>query len=315
MQVINYRYPDNINLSGSTAVALGFFDGVHSGHRRLIELLVREAKKNGLLPCVMTFTENLLLSKNKSTLIYNTEDKLRIFEELGIEITFLVDFSSISDLSADEFVREVLVKSFLTSLAISGYNFRFGKRASGNADTLTSLMREYGGEAIILEEQIMLGSPISSTRIRELINKGEVDEAGKLLGTPYFIHGVVERGLGLGKAYGFPTVNIPINDNSPLRSGVYRTAVKIGNKLYTGITNVGTCPTIETRAVHAETMIADFDEDIYGEEIYVYFLGYLREERKFGSVAELREQIYADKERAIKENGDLLWLATGLSLQ
>ena len=315
MKVINYRFPQKTNSIHRTAVALGFFDGMHVGHRELIALLVKRSHELGLIPCVMTFTQNLSESKKVQSLLYNTEDKLKIFESLGVEMVFLTDFDSISSLSASEFISEVLIDAFGAELALSGYNFRFGKGASANASDLVSLMRNSGKNAEVLEEQSMLGAPISATRIRGLMHNLCLDEANKLLGTPYFIRGVVERGLGLGKAYGFPTVNIPISDSSPLTVGVYRTAVRIGNKLYTGITNVGTCPTIEERAVHAETLIADFDKEIYGEEIYVYFLGYIRDERKFDTVEQLRDQIYKDKEIAIKENGDLSWLETGLSLQ
>lgn len=315
MEVINYPFPKKPNSIHHTAVALGFFDGVHVGHRELIELLVKRSHELGLIPCVMTFTENLSISKKVQSLLYNTEDKLKIFESLGVEKVFLTDFNSISSLSASEFISNVLIDNFGAELALSGYNFRFGKGASASASDLVSLMKNSGKNAEVLKEQSMLGAPISATRIRELMHDLRLDEANKLLGTPYFVHGIVERGLGLGKAYGFPTVNIPISGNSPLVNGVYRTAVRIGNKLYTGITNIGTCPTVEERAVHAETLIADFDKEIYGEEIYVYFLGYIRNEQKFDTVEQLRDQIYTDKEIAIKENGDLSWLETGLSLQ
>ena len=178
---------------------------------------------------------------------------------------------------------------------------------------LVELMCVYGKRAIILSEQKINGKPLSATIIRGLIFDGHLDEATKMLGIPYSITGTVEKGLGLGKAYGFPTVNLPLRDTSPLAVGVYRTAVLVDGKLYTGITNVGKCPTIAEREVHAETLIADFDGDLYGKEIRIFFLGFLRPEKKFNSIDELRDQIYFDRDISIKENGDLKWLETGLN--
>ena len=134
-----------------------------------------------------------------------------------------------------------------------------------------------------------------------------------MLGLPYAIEGEVERGLGLGKAYGFPTVNLPLRRTSPLSTGVYRTAVIIDGRAYTGVTNVGSCPTVSEREIHTETLIADFEGDLYGKTVRIYFLGYLREEKRFDSIEELRDRIYLDKDIAKKENGDLLWLETGLN--
>lgn len=312
MNIINYKYPENAGLK-NTAVALGYFDGVHVGHRELLSLLVNEAKKRKLKPYVITFADLISKTKKMQSVIYNTEEKIKIFESLGIEGVIVIDFPSISHLSPESFVFDVLIDSFGSKLAISGYNFRFGKGACADASALVELMNSKGRDALILDEQKIDGNPISSTLIRELIYDKRLDEAAKLLGTPYFIEGRVEKGLGLGSVYGFPTVNIPIRDDSPLTVGVYRTAVKIGENLYTGITNVGSCPTIKEREIHTETLIADFSGNIYGESIRIYFLGYLRPEKRFESVDLLKAQIDIDKEISTKENGDLKWLENGLN--
>ena len=312
MNIINYKYPSDTTLSG-IAVALGYFDGVHVGHRELIALLVSEAKKRGLSPYVLTFADSISKTKNNQSTLYTAEEKIRIFESLGAEGVIVTDFSSVSELSPERFVSEVLVKALGTELAISGYNFRFGKGASADSQRLSELMRGLGKDAVILDEQRIDGKPISATAIRQLIYDKRLDEATRMLGVPYSIEGKVEKGLGLGKAYGFPTVNIPLREDSPLSTGVYRTAVKIGKKLYTGITNIGKCPTVKEREVHSETLIADFDGDIYGENIRIYFLGYLRPDKRFDSIEELREQIYIDKEKSLRENGELTWLEIGLN--
>ena len=312
MDIKSYRYPEKLNI-GKCAVALGYFDGVHIGHRELISLLVREAKAEGLKSYVLTFEDNLAKTKKTQSIIYNTEEKLRIFESLGVDGVIVADFSSISGLSPESFVFDVLIDSLGVELAISGYNFRFGKFAAADSSRLIELMEDKGKRALVLSERRVDGEPLSATVIRELIGKKRLDEATKMLGIPYYVEGTVERGLGLGTGFGFPTVNIPIRETSPLASGVYRTAVKIGDRLYTGVTNVGSCPTVKEREIHTETLIADFDGNLYGQNIKIYFLGYLREERLFDSVDELRDQIYFDRNRSIEENGDLTWLATGLN--
>ena len=312
MNIINYKHPQTTGLK-NTAVALGYFDGVHVGHRELISLMVREARVKGLSPYIITFADSLSKTKKTQSIIYNIDEKIKIFESLGVDGVVVIDFMSIASISPESFVFDVLVNSLGAELAVSGYNFRFGKGASADSTKLTELMEDAGKRAIIISEQKVDRKPLSTTIIRQLMAEKKLDEATRMLGVPYSIEGKVEKGLGLGKSYGFPTINIPMRENSPLAVGVYRTAVKIGKKLYTGITNVGTCPTIKEREIHAETLIADFDGNLYGESIQIYFLGYLRPEKRFDSVELLKTQIDFDKDRSIKENGDLKWLENGLN--
>ena len=313
MDIKSYRYPEKLNI-GRCAIALGYFDGVHVGHRELISLLVQEARSQGLKAYVLTFEDNISKTKKTQSIIYNTSEKAGIFNSLGVDGVIVADFNSISSLSAEKFVDEVLIDTLDAEIAICGFNFRFGHGASADSSDLVRLMEGHGRSAIVLREQKFDGKPLSSTVIRELISQKRLDKATRMLGIPYFIEGVVEKGLGLGKVYGFPTVNTPVRESSPLSPGVYRTAVEIGKKLYTGVTNVGSCPTIEKRKIHAETLIAGFSGDLYGQTVRIYFLGFLRDERLFGTIDELREQIYTDKDKSIAENGDLKWLATGLNL-
>ena len=314
MDVRTYSYPEKLNITGS-AVALGYFDGVHVGHRELISLLVREAKAKKLKPYVFTFVDDLAKTKKTQSIIYNTEEKLKIFASLGVEGVVIANFSTISGLTPEAFVKEVLIDALGAELAISGYNFRFGKFAAAGSSELIELMEAFGKRALVLSEQKIDGKILSATVIRQLISEKKLDEATKMLGAPYCLEGTVEKGLGLGKVYGFPTVNLPLRSTAPLTTGVYRTAVKIGEKLYTGITNVGSCPTVCEREIHTETLIADFAGDLYGKTISIYFLGFLREEKRFDSVEALREQIYLDRDKSIEENGDLKWLEIGLNSQ
>ena len=224
MKRIYYKHPLEIDVLCNTAVALGLFDGVHIGHRALISDTVEIARERGLIPAVFTFGEGGEL-KSGASRIYDEGERLKIFEQLGIEIAVIADFSSVASLSPGEFVRDILISRMRASLALAGENFRFGYRASGCGDDLVSLMRDAGGDAVIHSiESYDLGegkSAVSSTRIRTLLSVGDVGGAALLLGSPYKLRSVVSRGMGIGRTYGYPTVNTPLREDNPLRSGVY----------------------------------------------------------------------------------------------
>ena len=298
MKIINY--PKESALLPPLAMALGFFDGVHRGHRELIARTVDAARERGLASAVFTFPADSVGLKSGTLRLYNTEQKLALLESLGVEYVILADFASVTSLTPDEFVSEVIIGALGCRLAASGSAFRFGKGASGDSDCLLRLMREAGCDALVIDELLLDGIPLSTTRIRAALGRGECAEAANMLGIPYRISARVQHGLGLGHSFGFPTVNTALPEGSPLRRGVYATKVKIGEKVYTGVTNVGVCPTVREREEHCETLLVDFGESIYGERITLYFLDYLRDERTFPSVEDLRKQIALDTERAIK---------------
>ena len=287
-----YKYtPGQATGLTNAVLALGFFDGVHKAHRELIKTTLEVAEKEGLTPAVFTFTAEGKIKSDKPRL-YSTEERLYILESLGIEHVVLVDFEDISDLSAEDFVTVSLVEHFGAKAVVAGYNFRFGRRASGDTAILTELMERSGGRAYIKEEILADGRTISTTLIRSYLTEGDVETSRDLLVTPYFISGRVESGNRVGKTLGFPTINIPLADNAiNLRRGVYLTAVKIGDKLFKGLTNVGTCPTFNERKMHTETYILDYNSEIYGEEVKIFFLEFIREERKFESPEALKSEI------------------------
>ncbi|MBQ8321401.1 MAG: riboflavin biosynthesis protein RibF [Clostridia bacterium] len=308
-----YEYSGNKKLAcGRCVIALGFFDGVTAAHRELIRKAGEIAKIKGLPLGIFTFPSEDPL-KHGSPRLYSTEEKLSLLSGCGADFTVLADFRAISGLSDEEFARDVIIRDIGAMVAVSGYNFRFGRGAMGDAEALVRLMHLYGGEAVTVPEMTAKGSPISSTRIRELLANGEPDAARLLLGVPYFICGRVAHGRSEGRRLGFPTVNIPIDSSrAVLKRGVYRTAIPIGDKIYNGITNVGTCPTFTEREIHTETYILDFDGDLYERELKIYFLGYIRDERRFESEEELVARIAEDEKTAIRENGDLTWQRLGL---
>lgn len=301
MHIFEYKYGNSLPID-NTAIALGYFDGVHLAHRELISMCVKEAGARGLVPCVFTFSAEDASIKASAARIYPTSVRLSILEELGIEVAVVADFSSIAGLSPAEFVQSVLIGACGMRLAASGYNFRFGKGASGGARELSELCSAGGAECLLLEERTLGGEPISSTRIRAALLEGDVRLATELLGAPYRIDGRVEHGRGVGHKLGFPTVNTKIPEGAiKMKNGVYKTVVRVDGKTLPAITNVGVCPTFDIREVHAETYINDFSGDLYGKDVEVLFLDFIREERRFDSAEELIMQINIDKSIAFGE--------------
>ena len=304
-----YEYPGEKRIDRSCVLALGFFDGVHVAHRDLILSAREEARRLGLPLGIFSFRGAI---KSAVGRIYTDDEKCEIFESLGADFVIFADFAAIKDCEAEDFVRLVLVGELKCSLAVCGFNFRFGRGASGDAGLLREIMESLGGGALVKQEITLGGETVSATRIRELIARGEMQKATELLGAPYYIKGRIERGNSIGRTLGFPTVNLQIGEKVVPRRGVYRTAIPIGERIYTAVTNVGVCPTFEARDVHLEGYILDFEGDIYGEEIRVFLLEFMREEIAFSSPNELKMQINVDKNRAIKENGDITWQELGL---
>lgn len=309
METIKYEYGKKPKLSPSV-LALGFFDGVTLAHRELLKEARKIADKKGLSLGVFTFYSTDPI-KPLSERIYSTEDKLLLLGRCGVDFVILSSFDELSGLSPEEFVR-IISEDLGASVAVSGFNFRFGKGARGNVADLKSLMKKGGGSAVTVKEQTLDGKSISATLIRELISLDKIEEANRLLGAPYMLRGLVSAGKGLGHSLGFPTVNTDIPSGRATPLGVYRSAVPIGDRIYHAVTNIGSCPTMGERKTHAETHIIDYDGDLYSKDIEVYLLGYLRDEIRFNTPEELIAQVEEDKKRAIKENGELTCQKLGL---
>jgi riboflavin kinase/FMN adenylyltransferase len=309
-----YEYPlRNGQAPKKCVLALGFFDGVHIAHRKLLLEARKIANERGLEFGIFTFKSTGEIKSN-SLKLYDDKDKAEFFDILGADFTVFADFSCISHNSAEEFVKNILIDELSCMVCVAGFNFRFGKGASAGNKELSTLMQSYGGEAYICNEITADdGRTLSATLIRELICKGQIEEANRLLGSPYYIKGRVLHGRADGRRLGFPTANISIAEGEVIPTlGVYRSAVVIDGKIFSGVTNIGKCPTFNDGTIHLETHIIDFAENIYDKEIRVYLLGFLREERPFGSIDELIDQINKDKNTTITENGELTWQDLGL---
>ena len=311
MVIYSYPYNEKPNIP-ECVMALGFFDGVHIAHRDLIAKAAEVAKKRGLALGIFTFASDGKI-KASSSRLYDDNEKAEMFKQLGADFTVFADFSAISDSSPSDFVKKILVEDLNCRVCVAGFNFRFGKGAIGNSELLCRLISEYGGEAVICDEITAEGITLSATLIRELISHGKVEEANRLLGSPYYIKGRVSHGRHDGRKLGFPTANvIPGKERTIPRFGVYRTAVVIDEKIYSAVSNIGVCPTFDGDETRLETHIIDYSGDLYDKELRVYLLGFIREERRFDSLEQLKTQINIDKHTTIKENGDITWQELGL---
>ncbi len=281
-----------------TVTALGFFDGVHLGHRRLLEATVSEAAAKGLCPAVFTFSDDVRSVKPGVGRLTDFESKLRLIEELGIEVVFVADFPTFSGFSPEAFVRDVLIALCGAELAVCGFNFRFGKGAAGDAERLTALMRENRRDATVIAPAYLGDRVISSSAIRLAVEAGEAELAAAMLGRPFSLTAPVLRGRGYGHTEGVPTVNQVFQTSGIVpRSGVYASRVHLDRgRVVRGVSNVGVCPTFfgEAGDLRCETHLIDHCEDLYGRTVTVEFCKYLRPEKKFDSVKKLYEQIRRD---------------------
>lgn len=290
-----YEYSESMTVDFSAAVvALGMFDGVHKGHMALLSAAKKEAKKREVPLVVFTFFSENKLPKGVERL-YSTAVKNELLEKAGADYVVYADFVKISGITAESFVTDVLIGKLGAELAVTGLDFKFGKNRTGDTELLSSIMKSYQKDTLIVPDKIVLGAKVSTSFIKELLKEGKTSLAGELLGHFYFFEGKIVHGDGRGESLGLPTVNISLqSDKSFIKQGVYYSQVIIGERSYTGLTNIGKCPTFEERDVHAETFILDFSGKVYGELARIYLIDYLREERKFKNEKELTEQIKKD---------------------
>ncbi len=312
MRIVKYELGKGCGTDGCV-LALGFFDGVHLGHRKLIDSAVSEAGRRGVLSAVFTFAYGGAL-KDGAAMIYSEGERERLLSLAGIDVCIVGDFEELRGLSPEDFIKGTVVSDIGADLVVAGYDYRFGHLGSGDTKSLSEFMRKEGKDALIFDAVMQDGKPVSSTRVRTCLENGDIKKANRMLGLPYFLTGTVEHGRGDGRCLGYPTLNIPVPKGRAMpRRGVYLTAAKIGGKLYTGLTNAGECPTFGKREYHTETHVLDFCEDIYGREAELYFLDFIREERDFFSKEELKEQIKKDCDTARGLKEKIKWQEFGLA--
>lgn len=299
---------DEISNIEPTALALGNFDGIHKGHQELISKAVRAAKRHGIKSAVFTFSNhprNSIAGQKPVKNILSREEKAALIENMGVDYLFDIEFTEdIQTMSAEAFIKDLLLGKFNAAETFCGFNYRFGYKAAGNVKMLKAYAKELGFTANEMHPVTVDGEVVSSTLIRGLIKSGEVDECYKYLGRNYDIGGEVVVGNRLGKSIGFPTSNIQIDESMVTPpNGVYITYCIYNGTKYPSITNVGVKPTIGEYKKNMETHIFNFDKELYGKHIKVEFLKMTRDEVKFGSVEELSQQIAKDCQQAKEYHG------------
>lgn len=286
----------------ASVICLGNFDGVHLAHRKLLRSAkrLRDQRFPTASCAVLCFSQpptDYLLPDQVSH-IYTLEQKIEAFCEEGVDHIFILDFKTVCELSPERFVHEILMDLLHCKGAVCGFNYRFGKNGQGSANTLSTLLNN---AVLTLPEVLHNGTTVSSTRIRKLLAEGDVKQAAELLTKPYELRSTVLHGKALGRKLGFPTINqaFPQKAQIPAK-GVYVGICTIENgEQYPAISNVGSHPTVDNEAeVNCETYLLDYEGDLYGQEVRISFLSYIRPEMKFSDVKELQKQVQSDIQAA-----------------
>lgn len=299
MQIYSQLEPLALGRAEGTAVAMGYFDGIHIGHRAVIGGAVQWAEAHGAAPALFTFrlpVENRMKGKR----LLSTRDKHALIESLGVQHYLTPDFEDIKGLTPEQFVQRILECTRARAL-FCGENFTFGARAAGDPETLRELCAPLGVEVMVLPMAQFEGKPVSSTRIRTALEGGDIPAANAMLGMPYAIRFAVHHGAGLGRTLGVPTINQLYPEGFQLpRFGIYVTRTRIGDVWYPSATGLGTRPTVNSDAskVTCETFIPGFSGDLYGTDPVVEFHAYLSPSKKFDTLDELRDCINRAAQRA-----------------
>ena len=283
-------------LTEDTAVAIGKFDGFHMGHQKLLHM-VTEQKAKGLAAAAFVPSPAAFFSKEAQQELTTIQEKRNIFEEAGVD--YLIEYpfyQEIADMEPETYIRKVLVEQLHAKCIVAGEDVSFGKKGMGNYRLLEQKSAEYGYQVIVIDKVQYQGREISSTYVRDAVKQGEMELVTKLLGQPYHVGGTIVHGRHLGTGLGMPTVNIlPPPEKLLPPNGVYYSYVMMNGRIYLGITNIGTKPTVSGEAVMGvETFIYDFDQDVYGQDIQVYLLHYKRPEMRFHGIEALKKQMATD---------------------
>ena len=284
-------------------LALGNFDGLHRGHRKILDRLCRVARERAATSVIMTFDPHpprVVRPDKAPALLMTTTQKLEAAADAGVQGAAVVRFTpELSRWDPEMFVRTVLVDWLHVSEVWVGANFLFGHDRAGNFSLLRALGGQYAFKAEKIDAVRYKDFVVSSTRIRRLVSEGRVDEAGALLGHQYYLDSIVVRGDQRGRTIGFPTANLRTDNELLPPHGVYATTATVGGVVFAAVTNVGTRPTVDSSGpTTVETHLFDFDRDLYGQTIRLGFVQRLRDERAFESLDLLRAQIDADCLRA-----------------
>lgn len=298
-----YQNIKDYSKSSYTVVTVGTFDGLHLGHQKIIRRMKELAKENNGETILVTFDPHPRLvvnSKSYDIKFINTQKrKFELLDKLGIDHLIIIPFTKdFAKTSSEDFIKGYLIDHIGAKKLIVGYDHHFGRNREGNYQKLHQLGEKHGFDVEEISAQYIDNhEAVSSTKIRNALMDGDVNLANKMLGYEYSITGIVVEGNKIGRTIGFPTANIEIEDKYKLiaAGGVYACKVNIDGNIYLGMGNIGTRPTVGINGPVTEVHIFDFDKDIYGEEITIYFLNRIRDEKKFNNLDELKSQLEHDR--------------------
>ena len=299
--MITTKNIENSNSDNPAILTIGTFDGVHLGHKKIIKKLVKSAKEKKLRSCILTFfphPRNFLSKSNDLKMINTIREKKEILDELGVDELIIQEFNDdFSNLSANEFIRHLLKFCEIKEIIV-GYNHKFGKDREAGIDELKVYGKKYGFDVCEIDAFDINQINISSTKIRNAIGAGEVELCNEYLGYNFSIDGNIVKGKSIGKKIGFPTANIRVEENYKIipKNGVYFVSCKIKNIQKFGMMNIGFNPTFGNKKLTIEVNIFDFNQDVYGENIKIEFIKFIRNEMKFQNISELIKQIKIDRE-------------------
>ena len=291
------------NVEPGGIFALGNFDGIHLGHKEIIENVKKLAKKNKSYAGVIVFEPHprkFFMKDKNNFYLSDIKTKKYLLESLGLDSCIVLEFNEkLAKQNPEKFVEEIVFKKIKPSHLIVGYDFRFGNKRSGNSDDLLRLCSKYNISVSIVDKQLKDGTVLSSSIVRDLIKEGDFEKAELLLGHKWLIKGKVVEGDKRGREIGFPTANLDVDEIIQLKFGVYAVEVIFEGKSYKGVSNYGIRPTFDGENILLETHLLDFSGDLYGKDIIVSFVQFLREERKFEGIQSLKDQIKKDSEEAL----------------
>ena len=297
---------DNFSINSGSIITLGTFDGVHKGHQKILKKLIKEAKKLNLESIVLTFFPHPRTVLNPSfplKLINTINERTKLIEKSGIDTLITHPFDkNFSELSPEEFVKDILVNKLNIKKILIGYNHRFGKNRTAGIKDLKTFGIKYNFKVIEISVQEQNNVSISSTKIRNSIIQGNIKKAKSYLGYDLSLKGRIVKGNEIGRTIGFPTANLEIEEDYKLipKNGVYLISTILEKQIFFGMMNIGVKPTLEIEKESIEVNLFDWGKDIYGEFIEVFILDYIRDETKFDSLIDLTDQIKIDKKTCLK---------------
>lgn len=302
MTVVLHHRP-GIHDVGAAALALGVFDGVHRGHQALITDMIGRAEHHGVASCVLTFDrdpDQVVTPDRAAPQLTTLDDKLALIAELGPDAILVVPFDErLAGMDPERFLHDVVLDACRPTVCVVGTDFRFGRHAAGDIDTLRSFGAIHDFTVVAHELVTDDGAPVTSSRVRGLVDRGEVAAAARLLGRPHRLYGTVVRGRGLGRQIGAPTANLDVDPHFALPApGVYAAWADTPVGRFASAVSVGVPPTFPDATCVLEAFLLDYDGDLYGAEVAVSFVERIRSQRRFPDTASLSSAIAADGETA-----------------